>query len=247
MKKNEIKVQTSSINTGASRRRFLKLSGYAIAGTGLLLACNNDDDMMDPGDDMPMGDIFDLGAGDLGVLNYAYALEQLEAEFYTRVVNGTYWSGAVMEEKKILQDIYNHEINHREFFKAALNATFEANLVLPAALEFNFDDVDFNNRDSVLTTAQVLEDTGVGAYNGAGKLIETGAYLVIAGKIVSVEARHAAAIRSLRGGDMEDFMLFAGDDVVDPSTGLGPAMDPSAVIAAAGSFFVTPFTAKLLP
>jgi hypothetical protein len=27
----------------------------------------------------------DLGAGDTGVLNYAYALEQLEAAFYTEV------------------------------------------------------------------------------------------------------------------------------------------------------------------
>ena len=28
--------------------------------------------------------------GDVGVLNYAYALEQLEADFYTKVVNNFY-------------------------------------------------------------------------------------------------------------------------------------------------------------
>ena len=244
MKNKEIKVMTPKPSKGKNRRQFLKLSGMAIAGSGLLLACNDDDDM---GNVMPPDATFDLGSGDRGVLNYAYALEQLEAEFYTRVVNGSYYSGASMEEKALMEDLYNHEVNHREFFKAALNATFSADLVLPATLEFDFGDVDFNNRDSVLTTAQLLEDTGVSAYNGAGKLIETADYLVIAGKIVSVEARHAAAIRSIRGGDMDDFALFAGDDVVMASTGLDAALNPSQVIAAAGGFFVTPFTAMELP
>jgi hypothetical protein len=32
---------------------------------------------------------FDLGGNDFGVLSYAYALEQLEADFYTKVVNAT--------------------------------------------------------------------------------------------------------------------------------------------------------------
>ncbi len=32
----------------------------------------------------------DLGSGDTGVLNYAYALEQLEAAFYTQAVKTPY-------------------------------------------------------------------------------------------------------------------------------------------------------------
>jgi hypothetical protein len=43
---------------------------------------------------------------------------------------------------------------------------------------------------------KALEDTGVAAYNGAGKLI-TNPLFVTGRKIVSVEARHASAIRSL--------------------------------------------------
>ena len=251
MKKQKITVTTAN---GRNRRKFLKVGGLALVGSGLLLACDDDEEMMGEDDGGMEGDdgggdggVFDLGGGDRGVLNYAYALEQLEAAFYTNVLNGTYWSGAGAMEKKILQDLYNHEVNHREFFKAALNATFSAELVLPANLEFDFSTVDFNSRDSVLATAQLLEDTGVSAYNGAGKIIQTGAYLVIAGKIVSVEARHAAAIRSIIGGDMDDFAFFAGDDVVDPATGLDAALDPSVVIGAAGGFFITPFTANELP
>ncbi|WP_339713346.1 ferritin-like domain-containing protein [uncultured Kriegella sp.] len=238
------KIAVATIN-GSERRKFLKMSGLGLAGATLFYACEKS--QTDEMPDLDMDGPFDLGEGDLGVLNYAYALEQLEAEFYTRVVNGSYWSGAAAEEKNVLQALYNHEVNHREFFKAALTANFDGDVVLPENLEFDFNSVDFNNRDSVLTTAQLLEDTGVQAYNGAGKLIQTGAYLVIAGKIVSVEARHAAAIRSIRGGDMDDFALFAGDDIVDPTTGLDKAENPSVILAAAGGFIVTPFTANKLP
>ncbi len=53
---------------------------------------------------------------------------------------------------------------------------------------------------SFLKLAYVLENTGVGAYNGAGPALTTPAYLAAAGSIVQVEARHAAAIALLTGG-----------------------------------------------
>ena len=49
----------------------------------------------------------------------------------------------------------------------------------------------------MLGTADVFENLGVAAYNGAGQLIKNVDYLAAAGSIVSVEARHAAAIRDL--------------------------------------------------
>jgi hypothetical protein len=55
--------------------------------------------------------------------------------------------------------------------------------VLPK-LDFQYPNVNFNDRNSVLATAKALEDTGVAAYNGAGKYISNADYLVIAGKIV---------------------------------------------------------------
>ena len=121
MKSNVLKVHQPQQPFSNNRRQFLKLSGLAVVSSGLLFACSDDDD--NPG--MPMPGVFDLGKGDLGVLNYAYALEQLEADFYTKVVNGGYWSTASSIEKQVLQDLYYHEVNHRDFFSAAISAAVE--------------------------------------------------------------------------------------------------------------------------
>lgn len=200
---------------------------------GLTLAGCNDNDYQF----IPPADVFDLGSGDVGVLNYAYALEQLEADFYTKVVNNFY-AGISNKEKEVFTDIYHHEIIHRDFFKAALSAA--TGNVLPT-LSFKYDGVDFNSRASILATSKALEDTGVAAYNGAGQFITNLDYLVIAGKIVSVEARHASAIRDLINPGSAD---FSGDDVVDPISGLDVAKTPKQIVAIAGGFITTPFTWK---
>ena len=117
-------------------------------------------------------------------------------------------------------------------------------------LDFNFSGVDFSSRANVLTVSQILEDTGVSAYNGAGKLLESTDYLLLAGKIVSVEARHASAIRDLINPGSTD---FAGDDVLVDLGGSGVAYDkavaPRDVLAAvaATGFLETKIIANNLP
>lgn len=245
MRKSIVKVEPVKKET--NRRQFLKLGGMGVVGAGLLVACSSDDNGMGmmPSPN-PNPDIFDLGQGDLGVLNYAYALEQLEADFYTKVVN-SFYPNISDEEMQVLTDLYYHEVNHRDFFKTAITAAVDGNtdLVLPT-LEFDYGNLDFGNREQVLTTASVLEDTGVAAYNGAGRLISNPGYLLLAGKIVSVEARHASAIRTLLNPGSAD---FAGDDYVTTDTGLAAALDPSEVLAAVGDtgFITTAFTANNLP
>ncbi len=182
-------------------------------------------------------DAVNLGTGDVGILNYAYALEQLEAAFYTQVVASLY-AGATAEETQILTDIRDHEVIHREFLKAALDTGAIPDLTV------DFTGVDFADRESVLTTAKTFEDLGVSAYNGAGQLLESADFLLLAGKIVSVEARHAAAIRDLLNPLSAD---FAGDDVVDPDTGLDVSNTPADVLTAADPFVTTPIDASGLP
>lgn len=251
MKKTKVDVREVSSGL-ASRRSFLKISGLTLAGTGLLLAgCSDDDDNgTTPNPNQLPGVVngtFDLGGGDAGILTYAYALEQLEADFYTRVVNSnTFGATFNAEEQAVLVDLYRHEVIHREFFRTAITGALAGTggTLLPD-LEFSYDSVNFNNRASVLGTAKTLEDTGVAAYNGAGRYIANPDYLVIAGKIVSVEARHAAAIRDLINPGTAD---FAGNDVVD-ANGLDKAQMPSQIIPVVSSldFIQTAFTAMYLP
>jgi hypothetical protein len=167
-----------------ARRSFLRYAGTGVAAVGLLTAasCHKDKIITNTG--------IDIGNGDVGILNFAYALEQLEAAFYIQVA-ATPYSGITATETARLTDIRDHEVCHREFFKAALGS----NAI--QALTPDFSSIDFSNRAKVLAAAQAFEDTGVGAYNGAGYLIQSATYLGLAGKIVSVEARHASYIRDL--------------------------------------------------
>lgn len=178
----------------------------------------------------------ELGDGDIGVLNYAYALEQLEAAFYTQVLE-TPFGNMQPNDQVILTEIRNHEIAHRDFLKKALGRN-----AIPA-LEVDFSAVDFSSRSSVLGTADVFENLGVAAYNGAGQLISNADYLVAAGSIVSIEARHAAAIADL----IRPYSAASvGRGNVD-SKGLDGALAPSSVLKAAGPFIKTPVTAATLP
>jgi hypothetical protein len=214
-----------------SRRKFFTYAGISAAFVAGASSCNKFDI---PNPFEKPKDAVDLGSGDVGILNYAYALEQLEAAFYMKVVS-SYYDGATEKERKYLNDIAAHEIAHREFFKNALG-----NKAI-GALQVDFSSVDFKSRTSVLGTAKAFEDLGVSAYNGAGELLQSAANLLIAGKIVSVEARHAAAIRDLiKYGD------FAGDDVVDPM-GLDVVRTPPEVLAIASKYIVTKINASNLP
>ena len=172
-------------------------------------------------------------------------MEQLEADFYTKVVNASAFNtNFTDEDRAVLVDLYNHEVIHREFFKAALTGALpDPSKQLLPTLQFDYSGLDFNSRTTVLATAKALEDTGVAAYNGAGRLITNPEYLLLAGKIVSVEARHASAIRSLINPNSKD---FAGDDVVDPITGLDVAKTPAQILDIAGGFITTEFTATFL-
>lgn len=248
--KNVVKIQ--EVNPLCNNRRsFLKISGLGVVGAGLLMAagCNDDDDVAVDYSQYPKvrNGVFDLGGGDLGILTYAYALEQLEADFYTKVVNASgFQANFTAEQKTVLTDLYNHEVIHREFFRAAISGALPSGAELLPDLAFDYGGLNFSDPTTVLGTAQKLEDTGVAAYNGAGKYITSPDYLLLAGKIVSIEARHASAIRSLINPNSAD---FAGNDVVDSSTGLDQARKPSVILGEVSGLHIiqTPFTAQFLP
>ena len=226
-----MKTETDLTNTNVNmaRRSFLRYAGAGVAGIGLLsaAACHKDHTVT------PTAGVTDVGSGDVGVLNYAYALEQLEAAFYLQVI-ATPYSSMPSIELAYLTDIRDHEVCHREFFKAALGTSAIMGLTV------DFSAINFSSRASVLGAAKAFEDLGVTAYDGIAYNIQNPAYLAIAGSIVSVEARHAALI-----GNLLTSGNFATTDQVSATTGLNISNTPSAVLAGANAYLKTKVSAKI--
>ena len=187
----------------------------------IFAACSDDD----KGGTNPSANQANLDLStDIGIFNYAYALEQLEAAFYSAVVGASNFNTLFTDanERELLTDIRNHEVVHREFLRTALGSSRIPDLALNSTTVAAL----IADRATILKNAQTFEDLGVAAYNGAGKQLKDARNLLVAGKIVSVEARHAAAIRDARDTTGK---AFAGDDVV--IGGLDVKMEPAAVLA----------------
>jgi hypothetical protein len=206
------------------RRTILKWS----AAAGSILVCGS----MLPNFGINSALAADLGDGDVAILNYAYALEQLEAAFYSKVIDHPF-KGITQQETQTFGEIRDHERAHVEFFKKALG-----DHAIPS-IEVDFSKVDFDQRSSVLDAADAFENLGVAAFNGAGPLLVNPDYLAAAGTIVSVEARHAALISALLHGPSA---ASAGKGHVT-SMGLDETMPPRKVLAQAKQFIKTPLTA----
>lgn len=136
----------------------------------------------------------------LDVLNYALTLEYLEAEFYTTAVAS---QGLIPgSDNAGIVTIRDHENAHVVFLKTAIESAGGTPVSKP---EFDFTAGGmygnvFSNYDIFLAVAQAFEDTGVRAYKGqAANLMSNKDVLTAALNIHSVEARHAAHIRRIRG------------------------------------------------
>ncbi|MDX6639485.1 MAG: hypothetical protein QOF12_496 [Solirubrobacteraceae bacterium] len=140
-----------------------------------------------------VGQALAQGGGDADIVNFALTLEYLESAFYTQAVKKVPGlSGAALALAKELRD---NEAEHVTALTAAVKQLGGTPVKAPGV---SFGGA-FASRDAFLKTANVFEDTGVSAYNGAAPGIQSVAILAAAGSIVQVEARHASLIRLQRG------------------------------------------------
>ena len=117
------------------------------------------------------------GAGTAGKFNRgAITGSKLLTRFGGRVQNTAF---------RYLSQIRDHEVAHVAFLKTALGAN-----AVPTCV-FKFD-AGLKNVDTFLKTARVLENTGVMAYDGAIRYVDTPDFLQAAATVATVEARHAA-------------------------------------------------------
>ncbi|MEA2153855.1 MAG: hypothetical protein QOI18_2088 [Solirubrobacteraceae bacterium] len=130
------------------------------------------------------------GGGDAEILNFALTLEYLEADFYNVKGKAVGLSG---QAKRYAKEFGAEESAHVLALTAAIKQLGGKPVAKPT---FVFPATD---EKSFLELASVLENTGVGAYNGAGPSLQSKQVLASAGSIVQVEARHAAAIDLLIG------------------------------------------------
>ncbi len=145
------------------------------------------------------------------VLNFALTLEFLEAEYYNKALLNAGGIGITGAALGAIQTISKHEDSHVTTLKDTIVASGGTPISKPAidltgglgspggAGTGPFKAALVDNYDLFLALAQTFEDTGVRAYKGqAANIMSNNAILTAALQIHSVEARHAAHIRTMR-------------------------------------------------
>jgi Ferritin-like domain len=159
----------------------------------------------------------EAGGGDAEILNFALTLEYLESDFYRVKGRQVGLSG---QAKDYAMTFGDEEAEHVLALAATIKQLGGTPVKRP---KFVFPATD---EKSFLSLASLLENTGVGAYNGAAPALKNKQILESAGEIVQTEARHAAAINLLIGRSPT------------PNQGFDPPLTKAQVLATAGPLIV---------
>lgn len=143
------------------------------------------------------------GTGDIKVLNFALALEDLEAEFYVQALQRLTGGGSggrdavpglvipglglgsQERDVRFMTTFGRVEREHRDFLRATIGAA----AIRPFKYRFGLQNL---NRAEVLNLTYTLEQGGTSAYLGAIPFFATKQFIPIAAAIQGTEARHTA-------------------------------------------------------
>jgi len=126
---------------------------------------------------------------DARVLELLLMVEYTESAFYAEALQR---GGLKGELREFARQVGDHEKAHLEMLQSVVETP-------PAEPEHDFGDAT-QDGDAFADAAARLEDLAVAAYNGQAANVSPEVF-VAAARIVSVEARHAAWIRSIAGRD----------------------------------------------
>lgn len=163
-------------------------------------------------------------------LNYAFALETLEAEFYRQVIarltgggtdmfgNAITGLGASGTDVNLVMEFGQVENDHRDFLANTLYGTTDItkNPYIQMGLKFDFG-INSMDRPTVVQTTYTVELHGVMAYSGAAPSLIGSQYLAIAAAILGTEARHTSGLAFAVNG-------LAGHQVVETAPLPGPPL-----------------------
>lgn len=187
-----------------SRRNFLKTAGWATAAisaagiTGFGVASRYAG-AQDGG--APAYKSYE-GVGDVGILSFAYLLEQLEGIFYQTGADAGIFAGDDLTQIAAIRD---HEIAHAEALAGVIQAE---GAQVPATPQFTYPDGVFADPAAFLKLAATFEPVGVGAYQGAAPALQNKDYLASALSIHNAEGMHIVAINILLGVVPPNNMAF---------------------------------------
>ncbi len=204
-----------------SRKRFLAGSAAALAG-GALIAV--------PG--MAKAHTTPEPPTDIDVLNYALTLEHLEATFYTQGLRKFdrldfrkfFGPNRGLPPKVGLLDVAGSRVydffrriraHEQTHVKTLQDVIRDLGGTPVPACRYNFERTAFTSLKKFIAVAQLLENTGVTAYDGAVAHIEAAELLRAGATIATVEARHASFL-NLLNGDVPFPDVF--DEAVAPRT-----------------------------
>jgi hypothetical protein len=151
------------------------------------------------------------GTGDVQVVNYALALEDLESALYTQAIarlttGGTSGIGTTIpglgitsgQDLSQLQEYGQVEAQHATFLRSALTSA-GATTIPVFAYDFGLQNL---SRQQVIQLVYAAELHGVSAYEGAIPFFATYTYLQLAAAILGTEARHTAALAFTLNGPL---------------------------------------------
>lgn len=152
-----------------------------------------------------LGKIFYL---DPTVLNFAFAIEELEADFFSRVTRSPGYNllsapvrsafGLMGEQDEAHRELLN---TLRDEFQARDAGTFETpNTSEPRPMRL-FTYPSLKTREQILNTALDIKENALFTYHGAASLLGNKKLLGQAVAIAGVEGRHVAVLRELSGLD----------------------------------------------
>jgi rubrerythrin len=139
-------------------------------------------------------------ANDIAVLNYALTLEHFEAAFYN-YVNATF-NNASFAAANVSSYYYTYTqaiTAHENIHVATLTSVINGRVPGAAVPACNYTFASITTIAQYLATAQILENTGVMAYDGAAGLLTDTGLQQVAATIATVEARHAAFLNQANG------------------------------------------------
>ena len=181
MEQQQTTVQETDAPSAVSRGRAFRTAALAAGGALVTVTAIGATDRSDAAPSPEQ---------DKRVLNLLLRVEYTEAALYAAALEN---AGLTGELEEFARAVLAHEKEHVAFLKGALGDAAEPE----PSFDFAAATAD---ADAFAEAAAKLEDIAVGAYNGQAANVTKGAFLAAA-RIVSVEARHAAWIRSIRDAD----------------------------------------------